>query len=129
MRLYLDAERIFLFIVAKTAPGGGVLGENDGPLVGCRNHVKAVSPCRKSLAFDGYIFGKSNRCVLVCPRAPDFVIGNGSGPPNLPAADQRRVIVDCDIGEPDALSDHGMLADRRNVQFRGLSAVLELCRS
>ena len=66
----------------------------------------------KRLAFDGYVVGESNCRVLICAGAPDFVIRNRWGSPNLPPADQRCVIVDRDISEADTLSDYGMLANR-----------------
>jgi len=63
--------------------------------------------------------------ILIGSRAPDFVIGNCRAP-KFSTPNQRRVIIDGDVRQADALRYYGMLAECGNGEFRGLSTVLKL---
>ena len=125
MRLHAHAQRVFLFIVAKTSPGRRILREDNRPLLLVRNRVQAVRARRQRLSFHRHIVRKSNGGVLIRSGAPHLPIRNCFAP-NLAAAHHRPVIVNGDIRQPNALRDAPALADTRNIQFRRLAAIFEL---
>src|SRR6267154_116091 len=52
VRLHVDPQRVFTLVVGVTSPRHRHFGKDDGPGVGVRNHVQAVSTSRKRFAFD-----------------------------------------------------------------------------
>src|SRR4029077_260114 len=125
MRLYRDAQRIFLFVIAEAAPGRGVLREDDGPLIRGGKGVQAVGAGGQRVAFDRYVVGKGDGRVFVGARAPHLAVGDGLAP-DFASAHERPAIVDGDIRQPDALRGNGALADGRKTQLYGLPSVFEL---
>ena len=87
--------------------------------------MKPIGACGEWLAFDVHVVGKGDDVVFVGTSALDLAVGNFLAE-ELPAADERTAVVHRDVGEADALGDDGALADRRELEFRGLGAVLEL---
>ena len=125
MRFDSYTQRVLFFVVAEAAPGGGVLGKNDSPLILVGDGVQSIGPRRQRLSFDGNVIGENDGCVFIGTRAPDFSIGHGLAP-DFAAADRRPVIGDGDVAQANPLRYRGTLADARNIQLGGLTAVLEL---
>src|SRR2546430_4093261 len=89
-RLHRDAQRVFLFIVAKTSPRGRILREDNRPLLLVRNRVQPVSARGQRLAFHRHIVRKRDGCILVRSGAPHLAVRNDF-PPNLAPPDRRPV--------------------------------------
>ncbi len=81
--------------------------------------MQAIGTLVERLAFDRDRIGERDRGVFVGSGAPDLSIRHNLAP-DLAAIDQRPVVVDCDVGNADALCDHGMLALPRQVEHYGL---------
>ena len=126
MRFYGDAEGVFFFVVAETAPGSGILGKNNGPLILVGNGVQSVGARRQRFSFDGNVIGESNCRIFIRARAPDFSVRHGLAP-DLAPSDRGPVISDGDVGQPKPLRHGSALARTRDVQLRRLASVLELC--
>src|ERR1700683_1154843 len=112
LRSHGHTERVFRLIVGEAAPGSGVLGENDNPGGLPRNHVEPVHALRKRLAIDGDGIAGLEESVVVGPGSP-YLSVRLKAPEDLPAVDERPVIVNRDIGEADALREARVLAGAR----------------
>src|ERR1044071_5948149 len=64
--------------------------------------MQSVNPLREGLAFHGNWVAKFNRRVFICACSPDLSERDKSAP-NLSPLNQRPVISDRDVGQPDAL--------------------------
>ena len=97
-----DAEGIFRRVVGERTPRGGVLRENNRPLVGIRDHMQPVGSLVERLAFNQNGIAERDRGVFIRARAPYLAVRN-QGTPNLAVVHERPVIVDGDVGDPDPL--------------------------
>ena len=82
--------------------------------------MQTVRSFVERLTFDGDRIGEGDCGILIRSRAPYLAVGYELAP-DLAAIDQRPVIVDGDIGEADALGDHGMLALQREIEHYSLA--------
>src|ERR1700733_8910204 len=96
-----------------------LLGENDGPLVVPGNHVQTVSAFGQRLSFDRNWIGEGDGGVLIRPGPPYFIVRHNFAPYRS-ALNQRTMIVNGDVGDPDSLDHHRVLAITRQVQKRRL---------
>src|SRR5262249_28854157 len=103
------AQSVFRLVIGEAAPAGGVAGEDYSPLILVRDHVQAVNSPGQGLAFDGHRVSELDGGVFIRAGPPNLAVGDDSAP-DLPAFDQRTVIVDGDISDADSLRDSGVLA-------------------
>ncbi len=125
VRFHRDAQRVLFLVVAEAAPGSGILGENNRPLILVGNGVQSVGACGQRFSFYGNVISESDGGIFIRARAPDLTVGDGLAPDLAPVY-RGAVIGDGDVGQADPLRHGAALAGTRNVQLRGLAAVLEL---
>ena len=81
--------------------------------------MQTVGSPIERFAFDKHRIGELNRGVLIGSGAPRLAVRHHSAP-DFAAPRQRTVIRNRDIGNTDALRQHGMLALPRKVKNGGL---------
>src|SRR5262249_8894643 len=63
---------------------------------------------------------------LVRAGPPHLIVGLKTAE-DLPVVDERPVVIDCDVGDADALRDQRVLAHAREIQHRRLCPGWRLC--
>src|SRR6266487_2355577 len=83
----------------------------------------ARRPLRERLAIDGDRIADFEEGVIVGPGPPNLSVALKAAE-DFSAVDERPVIINRDIGEPNALREARVLADARQIQYcrLGLSA-------
>src|SRR5207245_6800241 len=113
-------------VLTEAAPRGVILGENLGQLILVGDHVQAMRPRRKRLSFHADIVPELDGRVLIRPCPPYLAVGHDFVP-NFTATHRRPVITNVDVRQSDSLRYRSALANPRNIQFRRLTSILELC--
>ena len=83
-----DAQRVFGRVVPVAAPGVGILGEDDGPLILPRDEVQAVAPRRKRPALDLHLVRGREGRVLVGAAAPGTLLAAVQAQVRQPPGDE-----------------------------------------
>ena len=81
--------------------------------------MQAINAPGERLAFNADGIAEFNGSVFIGARAPDLAVRHQPSP-NFSALHQRAMVVDGDIGDPDALDDFGVLAVTGQIEHGGL---------
>ena len=81
--------------------------------------MQAVGAFIERLALDGYGIAERDGRVFVGSCAPNLAVGDKAAP-DPSAVHQRAMVVDGDVGNPDALAKQRVLAGPGKIQNKGL---------
>src|SRR4030095_558612 len=115
-RLRRDTRGIVLLLIIGRALDLSVLRNNDGPLVRCRNREECVLTGRDLLAAERYRVAKLNFGDRVGARAPELTVRHQAAE-DLAVVLVWARIIHLDIGQPDTLFYHRVLAGRGELYF------------
>ncbi len=119
VRLYRNAQRIFILLVTEATPCSGHLREDHRPIIFAGNHVQSIGSFVERLAFNRDRIGECDGGIFVGPGTPDLSVRHQLAP-NLAAVDEWPMVVDGDVGNADALRDNGMLTLPGEIKHQGL---------
>src|SRR6266480_2545419 len=115
-RLRRETHGIVLLLIIGRALHLRVLRNDDSPLARCRNREECVLTSRDLLAAERYRFAKLNFGDRVGARAPELTVRHQAAE-DLAVVLVWARIIHLDIGQPDALFYHRVLAGRGELYF------------